>query len=73
MTDRYDYLVVVLDKYYRSDDAKKLMQAILQLKGVIDVQPNVVKPEDYVTKRKVQIEMEKRLYKALHDGSEEEG
>lgn len=37
MTDRYDFLVVILDRNYRSDDAKGLIQAILQLRGVVDV------------------------------------
>lgn len=42
MSDRASMLVVFLDHDTRSeDDLKPLMEAIMQLRGVIDVRPNV--------------------------------
>jgi hypothetical protein len=35
MTDRFCGLTVVLDRDYRDDDAKALINAIRQLKGVV--------------------------------------
>lgn len=41
MTDRVHSFQVVLDKNMRIDDAEAIKNALLQVKGVIDVQANV--------------------------------
>lgn len=41
MTDRYNALVVVLDRDIREDDAEFLISAIKMLRGVASVQGNV--------------------------------
>jgi hypothetical protein len=41
MSDRYNYLTVVLEHDLRDDDAQSLIQAIYQLRGVLKVEPNV--------------------------------
>ena len=42
MTDRYNALVVVLDREMRSDDAEATINAIGMIKGVLSVTPNIV-------------------------------
>lgn len=48
MTDRYNALIVVLERDTRDDDAEKLINVIKSIKGVMDVTGNVVTPSDYV-------------------------
>lgn len=42
MTDRWNALLVILDHDIRDDDAEPLRQAILRMRGVADVRPNIV-------------------------------
>jgi hypothetical protein len=44
MSDRYNYLTVVLEHDLRDDDAEGLIKAICQLRGVLIVEPNVADP-----------------------------
>ena len=41
MTDKYNALTVILDHDIRSDDAKALINAILQIRGVSSVKGHV--------------------------------
>lgn len=41
MSDRVHSFIVVLDRNFRADDAAATCAAIAQLRGVIDVVPNV--------------------------------
>ena len=41
MTDRHAGYIVVLDRDIRDDDAKATLDAIRQIKGVLEVQPVV--------------------------------
>lgn len=50
MTDRFNALIVVLDKDVREDDAQSLMQAISQFKGVASVSGNVADISDHIAK-----------------------
>lgn len=52
MTDRYHSLTVVLDKDYRSDDARKIIAAIKMVKGVIAVDGAVTDPSDFMARKR---------------------
>ena len=41
MTDRYNFLVVVLEENIRDDDAETILNAIRMVKGVLSVEGNV--------------------------------
>jgi hypothetical protein len=62
MTDRYNHLVVVLDKDLRTDDAEPLMNAIRQMKGVLSVDGNVVTGLDHAATARVKAELSKRVF-----------
>ena len=41
MTDRYDAFLVILERDLRADDAEATLNAIRQIKGVLEVEPHV--------------------------------
>jgi len=71
MTDRYYALTVSLERDVRSDDAKALIAAIGQLRGVLAVEPLVSHPDIWTAQRRARVELERRLYEALIDLSEQ--
>lgn len=44
MTDRINAIVVVLEKDMREDDAEPILNAIRQMRGVLDVRTNIADP-----------------------------
>ena len=67
MTDRYNYLTVVLEHDTRDDDAEGILSAIRHIVGVADVSGNVTDPMDYVAQTRARQELEEKLWKALRD------
>jgi hypothetical protein len=67
MTDRLHYLTVTLKTDFREDDAEEIIRAIKMIKGVIDVKGGVTNVDMYVTRRRVQMELEEKLWKALKE------
>lgn len=65
MTDRYNKLVVVLDKDIRSDDAEPLMNAIRQMRGVLSVEGNVVTSSDHVATVRVKHELTQKVFEFI--------
>jgi hypothetical protein len=61
MTDRYNALTVALDRDIRDDDAESIINAIKQLKGVVDVTGNVVDTDYYVAKTRITSEVAQKL------------
>ena len=55
MTDRINGFAVVLEKDLREDDAEALIQAVLQLRGVQTVIPNVAQPDFAGTRARQQL------------------
>lgn len=68
MTDRFNAFVVVLDHDLRDDDAQDTLNAIRQIKGVLNVEPKVVGLEDQIAYGRARDELSHKLWKALHDG-----
>lgn len=65
MTDRFNAFVVVLEHDLRDDDAQAIINAIRQLKGVLDVQPHVATFDDAIAETRVRHELRQKLWKAL--------
>ena len=68
MTDRYNSLTVVLEHDIRDDDAQPLIDAIKQLKGVIEVSGNVTDMKDYSARTRLRIEYTNALIDLLQKG-----
>ncbi len=62
MTDRFNALVVVLDRDYRSDDAQAILDAIRMIKGVVAVEGNVLKPDDFIARVRVREEIREKIW-----------
>ena len=67
MTDRFNGLIVVLEKDIRDDDAQCLLDAIRMMKGVKDVTGNVVDVDTYVTEARVRIELRNKLQQLISE------
>jgi hypothetical protein len=65
MTDKYNTIVVVLDKDIREDDAENLINAIQLLKGVIAIGGNVTDIDTYAVERRVKLELFNKLVEQL--------
>ena len=66
MTDRYNSLVVTLEKPMRSDDAEFLINAIRMLKGVLKVKPGTDTSADYHAEQRVRHELGVKLWEVLY-------
>lgn len=67
MTARIKALIVALKQDWREDDAKALIAAIRQLRGVLDVKPVETTSEDWMNRVRITAEIEDRLWRALQD------
>lgn len=67
MTNRVDGLVITLDKDYRDDDVEVIVNAIKMIKGVANVEMNVVELKDYLYRSRVRWEVESKLIQAVRD------
>jgi hypothetical protein len=65
MTDRYNALTVILDHDIRDDDAKGLIDAILQLRGVLSVKGRVKDIADDIALDRTKLELRTKLWEVL--------
>lgn len=65
MTDRFNTLTVVLEKDMREDDAKALLSAISQLRGVLSVSGNVADLTEYMAVERARHELGQKLWDVL--------
>ena len=65
MTDRVVSLQVTLDADYRIDDVQTLVDAILCMRGVADVSPDVKEPTFWAAYIRAKTELERTLLNAL--------
>ena len=65
MTDRINAFVVILEHDLRDDDAQAIINAIRQLKGVLDVQPHVAGFDAAIAEARVRHELRQKLWKVL--------
>ncbi len=66
MTERYKGFTVVLEENIRSDDAKNTINAIRQIKGVIEVAPVIRNGiNDYIADQRARRELIDKIYGVL--------
>jgi len=66
MSDRSKCLIVVLDQDYRiCDDLQPIINAIMMIKGVVGVTPNVSNSDNYVAYTSARHDLEQKLWDAL--------
>lgn len=66
MTDRFNSLTVVLENDVRDDDAKALISAIRQFRGVVSVSGNVSDLTAHVAQVRANHELTEKLWRVLH-------
>lgn len=62
MTDRINGLTITLDKDIRDDDIQSLITAILMMRGVIHVEPNIVSSLDHFARARMKDEIRDKMY-----------
>lgn len=65
MTDRIKGFYVVLDDIMRTDDAEPLIEAVLMLKGVLDVKVSISNSDDWMIRSQVKSELRQKLIEIL--------
>ena len=70
MSDRYNYLTVVLEKDTRYDDAEPLINAIRQLKGVLNVKAHVSNSDSWASDERARFELGQKLWEVIYAKNE---
>ena len=66
MTDRFHSLTVALEVNIRDDDCQPLIDAIKQMRGVVDVSGNVADSTSWMAEARVKSDLAKKLYAVLY-------
>jgi hypothetical protein len=66
MTDRYNYLIVTFEKDMRDDEAQPIINAIRQIRNVLDVHPNVANATDMVAEIRARDAISNKLWDVLN-------
>lgn len=66
MTDRFNSFTVVLEADIREDDAKKTINAIKHIKGVLAVKGNVSDFSEYVASERIRNEIYMKIINILY-------
>ena len=69
MTDRHIAYTVILQAPIREDDAEAIRQAILMVKGVAEVIPQIATADTYFAIGTARRELEEKIWKALREES----
>ena len=67
MTDRVKGFNVTLESDVRIDDIETIMNAIKMIKGIVDVEPNIVTTDDLFNRVRIKNEYRNKLYKFIND------
>jgi len=67
MTDRINYLTVVLEKNIREDDVQNLIDTIKMIKYVLTVEANVVNATSYVEEQRIKHQLKQKLFKIIEE------
>ena len=65
MSDHIKGFVVSLDQDYHSDDAARIKEAILMLKGVQGVKESVANPDDWMNRQRIHHELTMKILGVL--------
>lgn len=61
MSDRINYIMVVLEEDKRDDDCEATLNAIRNIKGVLSAEPNIVDPDDWFAEERAKRELGEKL------------
>ena len=61
MSDRINGFVVILDKDYKDDDVEQTINAIKQIKGILEVKPNIVTAVERIAGERLKIEIANKI------------
>lgn len=67
MSDRISSFTVILEENIRDDDAKPLMDAIRQMRGVLKVTGNVSDLSEAIAESRVKSDLTRKLLNVLKD------
>jgi len=70
MTDRYNALIVVLEKDIREDDAESTIAAIRHIRGVLSVKGHISDITEHIAYDRAVRELGNRLFKVLYPKDE---
>jgi hypothetical protein len=73
VSNRINAFIVVLEKDIHEDDAKGITDAIMQLRGVADVRPNVARIEVAIAEARVRQELGTKLWEVLYPKARKAG
>lgn len=65
MSDRINYITVVLEEDKRDDDCEATLNAIRNIKGVLSAEPNIANPDHWVAEERAKRELGKKLWKVI--------
>jgi hypothetical protein len=65
MTDRIKGLTVTLDRDYRDDDVETIVNAIMMVKGVVNVAKSITTLDDHINRTRIRAELTDRIFDAL--------
>ena len=69
MSDRINYLTVGLKEDIKDEDCKAVIQAIGMIQGVLDVQPNIVNADNWVSDARARHELGQKPFAILYPKS----
>jgi hypothetical protein len=67
MSDRYNYLTVILEQDLKDEDAEPLIEAIKQFRGVLSVTPNVSDTTALLAEERARSKLTEKLWRVLRD------
>lgn len=65
MSDHYNGFFVILKHDTKDDEAQATINAIKQIRGVIDVQPHIADPDVAIAKAQLRAELFQELFEVL--------
>lgn len=65
MSDSIKGLVITFEEDIGEGQAKMIMDAIRQIRGVIDVSPSVVDIHDHINRMRIETEIKMRMHNAI--------
>lgn len=66
MSDRYNALVVVLEKDMRDDDAQAIINSIRMIRGVLSVEPKVVDIQVHVAEMRARADLGQKILRVVY-------
>lgn len=65
MSDHYNAFLIILGSDIKDDAAQATINAIRQIRGVVDVQPHIADPDVAIAKAQLRAELFQELYEVL--------